>query len=95
LISKYRNKYNKENQKKYRPIIIRRPDIPIIDTNLLSILGAKRNYNDAFKQETYDDIRYGQHIGDGYFTNNMGHSHNVIQENTTFYNEIKKGYVKK
>ena len=90
LISKYRNKYykhsdnkddnnNKEKQKKYRPIIIRRADIPFINTDLFPILGVKRNYNHAFNQETYDDIRYGQHIGDGYFTNNIGHGHIVPQ----------------
>lgn len=72
LISKYRNKYSDKHPNKYRPKIIRRV-IPF-DADLSSVLGVKRNYNDAFNQETYDDFRYGQHIGNGYFTNNIGHN---------------------
>lgn len=75
LISKYQNKYsknntNKKNKKKYNIKIIRR-NIPS-DTDLSSIL-CKRNYNNAFNQETYDDFRYGQHIDVNFFEKNIGH----------------------
>jgi hypothetical protein len=77
MILKYKNKYstnnitnNTTNKKKYKVKIIRR-NIPI-DSDLSTILG-KRNYNNAFKQETYDDFRYGQHIDTNFFEKNMGH----------------------
>ncbi len=66
IISKYQNKYSK---KKYVPKIIRR-NIPH-HTDLSSILG-KRIYDNAFSQETYDDLRYGQHIDNKFFENNIG-----------------------
>ena len=73
LISKYQNKYSKNNtnKKKYNVKIIRR-NIPA-DSDLSPILG-KRNYNNAFKQETYDDFRYGQHIDTKFFEKNIGHN---------------------
>jgi hypothetical protein len=77
LITKYQNKYsknninntNKKSTNKYKIKIIRRfiPD----DADLSSILG-KRNYDNAFSQETYDDLRYGQHININFFENNIG-----------------------
>ena len=80
LISKYQNKYqnnknnsnnsNKMSANKYKVKIIRR-NIPA-DANLYSILGKKRNYDNAFTQETYDDYRYGQHISIQFFEKNMG-----------------------
>lgn len=73
LILKYQNKYNKNNtnnKKKYNIKIIRR-NIPE-DTDLSSILDKKRNYDSAFTQETYDDIRYGQHIDINFFEKNIG-----------------------
>ncbi len=72
LISKYQNKYSKNNtnKKKYNVKIIRRNIPP--DADLSSVLG-KRNYNNAFKQETYDDFRYGQHIDTKFFEKNIGH----------------------
>ena len=72
LISKYQNKYSKNNtnKKKYNIKIIRR-NIPL-DADLSSVL-CKRNYNNAFKQETYDDFRYGQHIDTKFFEKNIGH----------------------
>jgi hypothetical protein len=73
LISKYQNKYSKNNtnKKKYNVKIIRRNIPP--DVDLLPILG-KRNYNNVFKQETYDDFRYGQHIDTKFFEKNIGHN---------------------
>lgn len=68
IISKYQNKYGK---KKYNVKIIRR-NIPA-NAKLVSILG-KRNYNNAFIQETYDDFRYGQHIDINFFKKNIGHT---------------------
>lgn len=72
LISKYQNKYSKNNtnKKKYNVKIIRRNIPP--DADLSSVLG-KRNYNNSFKQETYDDFRYGQHIDTKFFEKNIGH----------------------
>ena len=39
--------------------------------------GGKRKYSRAFATDTgvdnYDDARYGQHIGDTFFTTNYGH----------------------
>lgn len=35
---------------------------------------GKRKYQDAFSEATYDDIRYGQHIGDDFFKNNYGNN---------------------
>lgn len=39
--------------------------------------GGKRKYSRAFATDTgadnYDDARYGQHIGDKFFTTNYGH----------------------
>ena len=35
--------------------------------------GGKRKYSRAFASENYDDARYGQHIGDAFFTTNYGH----------------------
>jgi hypothetical protein len=39
--------------------------------------GGKRKYSRAFAPDTgannYDDARYGQHIGDKFFTTNYGH----------------------
>jgi hypothetical protein len=37
--------------------------------------GSKRKYQDAFTESTYDDIRYGQHIGEDFFKNNYGNSY--------------------
>jgi len=76
LISKYQNKYgknntntNKKSTKKYKVKIIRR-NIPL-DADLSSILG-KRTFDKAFKQETFDDFRYGQHIDINFFEKNIG-----------------------
>ena len=77
LISKYKNKYqNNQNKKKYKIKIIRR--IIPADADLSSVLGKKRNYDNAFTQETYDDFRYGQHIDIKFFEKNIGHT--IIQE---------------
>lgn len=35
--------------------------------------GGKRKYSRAFSSDNYDDARYGQHIGDAFFTTNYGH----------------------
>ena len=77
LISKYQNKYSKNSKNsksnnKYKVKIIRRsiPD----DADLSSILGKKRNYDNVFTQETYDDLRYGQHIDKKFFEKNIGHT---------------------
>ena len=75
LISKYQNKYSTNstkntNKKKYNIKIIRR-NIPQ-DTDLSCILG-KRTFDNAFKQKTYDDFRYGQHIDTKFFEKNIGH----------------------
>ena len=35
--------------------------------------GGKRKYSRAFASENYDDARYGQHLGDAFFTTNYGH----------------------
>jgi hypothetical protein len=81
LISKYQNKYSKNNtntntntnninKKKYKVKIIRR-NIPV-DANLSGVLG-KRTFDKAFKQETFDDFRYGQHIDINFFEKNIGH----------------------
>jgi hypothetical protein len=35
--------------------------------------GGKRKYSRAFAANNYDDARYGQHIGDAFFTTNYGH----------------------
>jgi hypothetical protein len=75
LISKYQNKYGKNNTntnniiKKYKVKIIRR-NIPA-NADLSSILG-KRTFDNSFKQETYDDFRYGQHIDINFFEKNIG-----------------------
>jgi len=68
IISKYQNKYSK---KKYFPKIIRR-NIPI-NADLNPVLG-KRNYDNTFREETYDDLRYGQHIDNNFFENNIGNA---------------------
>lgn len=34
--------------------------------------GCKRKFQDAFADDTYDDNRYGQHIGGDFFKNNYG-----------------------
>ena len=70
IILKYKNKYDK-NKNKYRPKLIRRNIPPGAD--LSSILGKKRSYDIGFKQETYDDSRYGQHININFFEKNIGH----------------------
>ena len=71
LISKYQNKYTKNNtNKKKNNVKIIRRNIPL-DADLSSVLG-KRNYNNAFKEETYDDFRYGQHIDTKFFEKNIG-----------------------
>jgi len=71
MISKYQNKYSKnKTNKKYKVKIIRRNIPP--DTDLSSILG-KRTYENVFTQETYDDLRYGQHIDIKFFEKNIGH----------------------
>ena len=79
LISKYQNKYqnnkNKTYANKYKVKIIRR--IIPADADLSSVLGKKRNYENAFTQETYDDCRYGQHISIKFFEKNIGHT--IIQ----------------
>jgi hypothetical protein len=36
-------------------------------------VGSKRKYSRAFTANNYDDARYGQHIGDAFFTTNYGH----------------------
>ena len=36
---------------------------------------GKRKYDDAFSETTYDDIRYGQHIGQDFFKNNYGNNY--------------------
>ena len=76
LISKYQTKYennkNKTYANKYKVKIIRR-NVPA-DADLSSVLGKKRNYENAFTQDTYDDYRYGQHIGINFFEKNIGHS---------------------
>jgi len=46
-----------------------------------SILG-KRNYNDAFGTDSYDDGRYGQHIGADFFETNVGHAPPVYSAQT-------------
>jgi len=80
LISKYQNKYgknntntntntNKKSTNKYKVKIIRR-NIPS-DVDLYSVLG-KRTFENAFEQETYDDFRYGQHIDIKFFEKNIG-----------------------
>lgn len=38
----------------------------------VSILG-KRKYQDAFDDDTFDDVRYGQHISSNFFETNVGH----------------------
>ena len=68
---KYKNKYSNKYPNKYKPKIIRRV-IPL-DTDLSSILG-KRNYNNTFEQDTFEDNRYGQHIDSAYFANKIGHA---------------------
>jgi hypothetical protein len=68
IISKYQSKYSK---KKYIPKIIRRIIPDNIDST--SILG-KRNYNNSFTQETFDDFRYGQHIDTIFFEKNIGNA---------------------
>jgi len=75
LISKYQTKYSKNNTNKkttnkYKVKIIRR-NIPS-DADLYSVLG-KRTFDNAFNQETFDDIRYGQHIDIKFFEKNIGH----------------------
>jgi hypothetical protein len=77
LISKYQNKYSKNNtntnninKKKYKVKIIRR-NIPV-DADLSGVL-SKRTFDKAFKQETFDDFRYGQHIDIKFFEKNIGH----------------------
>jgi hypothetical protein len=76
LISKYKNKYeNNQNKKKYKIKIIRR--IIPADADLSSVLGKKRSYDNAFTQETYDYFRYGQHIDIKFFEKNIGHT--IIQ----------------
>lgn len=80
LISKYKSKYNtnkinKTYANKYKVKIIRR-NVPA-DADLSSVLGKKRNYDNAFTQETYDDFRYGQHIDIKFFEKNIGHT--IIQ----------------
>jgi len=32
---------------------------------------TKRKYNDAFGSDTFDDLRYGQHIGNTFFKENI------------------------
>jgi hypothetical protein len=49
--------------------IIRR-NIPV-DADLSSLLG-KRTFDKAFKQKTFDDFRYGQHIDINFFEKNIG-----------------------
>ena len=80
LISKYQSKYNtnkinKTYANKYKVKIIRR-NVPA-DADLSCVLGKKRNYDNAFTQETYDDFRYGQHIDIKFFEKNIGHT--IIQ----------------
>jgi len=36
-----------------------------------SVLG-KRKFNNAFSEDTYDDLRYGRHIDNAFFQNNYG-----------------------
>jgi hypothetical protein len=38
-----------------------------------SVLG-KRKFDKAFDEHTYDDLRYGQHIGKDFFQNNYGNN---------------------
>jgi len=79
LILKYQNKYsknntnntNKKSMHKYKIKIIRR--IIPTDADLSSVLGKKRTFDNAFKQETFDDFRYGQHIDINFFEKNIGH----------------------
>jgi hypothetical protein len=68
---KYYNNCDTSNiYNKYKPKIIKR--IIPAESDLSSVLG-KRNYGDAFEQETYDDLRYKQHIDLDYFVDNIGH----------------------
>ena len=57
--------------KRRRPILKRR--MPQTDTHIVSILGKRK-----LSEESGDDERYGQHIGNDFFAINVGHD--VVQE---------------
>ena len=55
------------------PVLIKRNSENLLQNCNITQNIQKRDYADAFHEETYDDERFGQHIGDEYFTNNIGH----------------------
>jgi len=57
-------KGNNENQKEMER---KRED----KRGVLSVLG-KRKFDNAYPQDTYDDLRYGRHIDNAFFQNNYG-----------------------
>lgn len=58
----------------YRSTIVTEPvtNNPRYPTNH-KYSGCKRKYEDAFGN-TFDDMRYNQHISSTFFTNNIGHN---------------------
>ena len=41
--------------------------------------GCKRKFEEAFTEKTYDDLRYGQHIGQDFFKTNYGHNCSTLE----------------
>ena len=56
-----------------------------------SILG-KRSFNEAFGQDVYDDLRYGNHIDTDYFEKGgLGHGvYNKIEQKNPYINNNLK-----
>lgn len=50
------------------------------DVEELDIKSLKRNYNDAFNSNTFDDARFGQRIDDEFFKKNDSHSKPSVEE---------------
>jgi len=58
------------------PFMTPKPSSPKNNKKIIyipSILG-KRKFVDSFDIETFDDERYGQHIGSAFFVNSLGHN---------------------
>jgi hypothetical protein len=55
---------------KRKPILRRRPGVPIIPESLL----GKRRFGEAFEESHYDDERFNQHIDTDFFAKNIGHN---------------------
>jgi len=56
-----------------------KPNIILNTKQNNTIIGNKRKYNDAFGQETYDYMRYGQVIDENYFSKGFI-GHGVLQK---------------